>query len=414
MQTVKRSAIFLVSLGALFEFYEFLIRVSPSVMHAALTTSFHIDATIFGTISAAYFYTYTPMQPFVGILVDHFRIRFVLSIALAICITGTLLAVFANNYLILIIARLIQGLGSAFAFVGALRLAAILLPANKFALFSGICASIGFIGAAFGQVSLSLFVQHYGWRFTMVIIFILGLALLVTLWFKLRVKLNENNPNMQHHTLKSVLTELFIITKSLRMWLVGITGSLMYMPTTVFAGLWGISYFQRTHQFSEHAAATLSSAIFFGLAIGAPTVGWLADKTGRHILIMTITAFLATLLILPILYLTSLPYFIILLLLFIFGLLISSQVLTFTIAKNNCPPWAVGNAVAFINTLAMFGGLLLQRGFGELLDLGWDGKMVNHTRYYSLHDYKLVALMVPICLLVAFFISLPLIKRDVK
>ena len=54
-QTLTRFAIVVVILGALFYCYEYFLRVSPTVMQIQLMQHFHLDATLFGGLSAYYF-----------------------------------------------------------------------------------------------------------------------------------------------------------------------------------------------------------------------------------------------------------------------------------------------------------------------------------------------------------------------
>ena len=58
------------------------------------------------------------------------------------------------------------GFGSAFAFVGVLKLATIWLPPDRFALVSGLAMALGQVGAILGNLALTSLVVHQGWRQT--------------------------------------------------------------------------------------------------------------------------------------------------------------------------------------------------------------------------------------------------------
>ena len=66
-------------LGALYYAYEYLLRITPSVMEHALREHFSLSATGFGLLSAFYYYAYVPMQVPVGVLMDRFGPRRLLS-----------------------------------------------------------------------------------------------------------------------------------------------------------------------------------------------------------------------------------------------------------------------------------------------------------------------------------------------
>ena len=133
--TIRPMAYLIFFLGAFFYCYEYFLRIAPAVMSASLMRSFHLDATLFGTLSAFYFYAYTPMQLCVGIIVDRFSTRRVLMVAILACTLGSFMVGSTHVYAIAAIGRFLQGFGSAFALVGGLKLVAIWMPARRLAFF---------------------------------------------------------------------------------------------------------------------------------------------------------------------------------------------------------------------------------------------------------------------------------------
>lgn len=81
---------FLCGLAALFYCYEYLLRIAPSVMSTELMQYYALNATAFGNLFAVYYYIYTPMQIPVGLMLDRFGARFLLTFATLICAMGTL------------------------------------------------------------------------------------------------------------------------------------------------------------------------------------------------------------------------------------------------------------------------------------------------------------------------------------
>ena len=60
--------------------------------------SFNITASGVGVLAAFYLYSYAPMQLPVGVLMDHFGIKKVLSWASIICGCGAIIFAFSNQY----------------------------------------------------------------------------------------------------------------------------------------------------------------------------------------------------------------------------------------------------------------------------------------------------------------------------
>ena len=87
-------------LGALYYAYEYLLRISPSVMEPSLRSHFNLSATGFGLLSALYYYAYVPMQLPVGVLMDRFGPRRLLTVACLICVIGTFMFSGTNIFVI--------------------------------------------------------------------------------------------------------------------------------------------------------------------------------------------------------------------------------------------------------------------------------------------------------------------------
>ena len=67
--------------GATFFFYAWVLRVAPSVMVEELMRDFAVGAGVLGHLSAAYFYGYAGMQIPVGLLLDRFGPRRLMTVA---------------------------------------------------------------------------------------------------------------------------------------------------------------------------------------------------------------------------------------------------------------------------------------------------------------------------------------------
>ena len=137
LQTRKisnRYAWFMCGLAAVFYAYEYILRVLPSVLVPSLMQTLQIGTTQIGIIASLYYLTYTPMQLFVGTMMDHFGVRWPLTIATIACAMG----IYIFSFPVLLYTKLgmlLIGFGSAFAFVGVLKLASDWLPERYFALY---------------------------------------------------------------------------------------------------------------------------------------------------------------------------------------------------------------------------------------------------------------------------------------
>ncbi len=109
-------------LAAVFYCYEYYLRVAPSVMGDELKLTFNLSEAAFGHLAACYYYAYTPMQIPVGMLLDRFGVRKILTIACLLCALGTYFFAATEIFSVAQISRFMIGFGSAFAYVGVLKI----------------------------------------------------------------------------------------------------------------------------------------------------------------------------------------------------------------------------------------------------------------------------------------------------
>ncbi len=206
-------------LGALFYCYEYLLRIEPSVMVPELMRKFQLSAEEFGFITSLYYIAYTPMQIVVGMMTDIMGPRKMLTIAVLICALGSLL--FGSTDLVWLAGtgRFLVGFGSAFAFVGVLKLAAIWLPSSRFALFAGLATALGMIGAMMGVVQLSSLVETLGWEKTVFVGTVIGFLLVPVIW--LVVRDTHGDPEfmepLERVTFREALSGVWLIAKNIQM-----------------------------------------------------------------------------------------------------------------------------------------------------------------------------------------------------
>lgn len=409
IQTMQsKSAIFgwiMCTFGALFYCYEYLLRISPSVMTNDLMGSFAITAGALGNLIAFYYYIYTPMQLPVGVLMDRFGPKRLLVFACLICAFGSYLFASATHTSVIAIARLLVGFGSAFAFVGVLKLAAIWLPKNRFGMVCGLATALGMVGAMIGDIAMANIVNHHGWRSTVMYSAIVGVVLAIVILFVMK-EAGSHTDSHEKTTFKHLLPDLYQLIKNPQIWLNGIIGCLLYLPTSAFAELWGVPYLQSTFDFSRQNAAAAVSMIFLGWAIGGPIAGFISDRVRLRRLPIIIGSIVAALLILVLLYSHDLSKFSVYTILFIFGAFSSAQVLVFAVGREISPAKLSGTSVALTNMLVMLGGVIFQPVVGILLDTRWNGLKANGVPIYTVSDYKFALIILPIGLALSAILML--------
>lgn len=409
-QVSRRSMILgwvICSLGAVFYCYEYLLRIEPSVMVPELMHKFHLSAEEFGFITSLYYLAYTPMQVIVGLLTDILGPRKTLTGAVLVCALGSLLFGSTDYIWLAGTGRFLIGFGSAFAFVGVLKLAGIWLPRSRFALFAGLATALGMLGGMMGSVQLSNLVGSIGWQQTVFIGTILGFLLVPIIW--LVVRDTHGDPEfmepLERVTLVEALRGVVSIAGNLQMWYCGVIGLSLYMSLSVFAELWGVNFLQKTYGYTAQQASYANALVFGGWLVGAPFVGWFSDKLRSRRIPLMLGCICSGICFLAVLFLTPQSPWMVYLLMFLFGFFSSAEVVCFAIGRENCPFHMAGSAVSFVNMLVMFGGMVFSPLVGRLLDQNWTGHMLDGLRIYSSGNYRGALMMIPIGLLIGLILT---------
>lgn len=399
-------------LGCLFYFYEFLLQVSPNVMSTELMHDFSITSHALGVLIGAYFYSYALMQIPGGVLMDYFGPRRLLTLATTICALSTIAFGMTDHLAMACFARFMIGFGSAFAAVGAMKLAASWFPAEKFALLTGLMMTIGTLGAIFGQTPLALLIDALGWRQSMLFmgvagLFIAALIFIVTTDAPNALTLSNDASKEKEPPL---IVSLVSLIKNKQLWLIALYGGLIYMATPVLCGLWGVPFLMYKLHITKAVAANYSSLILVGWAVASPFWGIFSSRIGRRkppLYIAAIGSLLTSLLFLYAPITSGLGMEIVL---FAFGVFSSAFLPAFAVAKELCNRRYVATSLSFMNMLNMIGAAAAEPTIGYVLDRFWKGDTLNHVRIYPLEAYQFALSFLPIGMFIALLL-LPYVRE---
>ena len=211
---------------------------------------------------------------------DRYGPRRLLALACVCSVIGTYLFAGSHSIAVAQFGRFLVGFGAAFAFVGALKLATIWLPPNRFALISGLITSLGMIGAMAGDILLRGLVDDLGWKMTTYTTAGAGIILAIAIWAVVRdVNPSPTHPHyhVQRMHFHDLLRGLWGALRNPQIWFNGMIGFLLYLSLSAFAELWGIPYLEQARGLSRMHAANANAMIFLGWAIGGPCWGLFSD-----------------------------------------------------------------------------------------------------------------------------------------
>jgi MFS family permease len=384
------------ALGATFFAYAFFQRFAPSPMGADLMRDFAVSGAILGNLSAFYFYSYASLQIPVGIMMDYWGPRRVLTWAAMIAGAGSLLFGTAESVFTAYLGRALIGAGVGFAWVGTLKLITIWFPLNRFAFVSGLAAMIGLLGSIASQAPLAHAVAAVGWRWTLIWAAVFAFVLGAAIWFIVRDGATGErvSPAARRAELMAGLRRT---VRNRQTWVIALFGGCITAPQACFAGLWGVPYFMGVYGLDRPEAAWVASMLLFGWAAGLPTVGWVSDRIKRRRLPMIVGTSMGLITLSAAIYVPGLPLWSVMALLVVNGFFSACMVLSYATSREHNPPAAAGAAVAFVNMSVMAVPAVFQPIIGLILDWNWDGTLDAGARLYSTDAYHLAFLSLVGC-----------------
>ena len=397
-----------------FYIYQFVLRVSPSLIVDDLMIFFQLDASSVARFSALSMYSYSLLQIPSGILADIFGVRRVILTSIVCCITGVFLFVSSQHLFLAQAGRLLLGAGSAAAFLCVSKIATQWFPPTRRASLLGFTMALGTVGAYAGNTLLSHLILSVGWRHSLLITNVFGIIVLIVSFIFIPKNSPhtdaENTDDSRQNAIREVLGHFVLICKTPMFWIYSISALGLYLCLSVIADLWGTSLVMETYHVTKQSAARSVTLIYVGLCLGSITLTFIADYIKRRqILIqlallglvgLTSTLFYASHLSLPAL---STLFFLI-------GFCGGAEMLCFASICEMMNKKLAGTLTGFMNCVVMLGGALIAEQVGRLLDFFWEGGISDQgIRIYSAEDYRkalsLVIIVIAMCAVTSLFLK---------
>ena len=263
----------------LFYFMEYAVRSAPSVMLPELTTAFELKTVGLSSLIGLYYYTYALFAVVAGAALDRWGAKYVIPIGVLILAVGT--AIFGvSDSAIASLGRLMQGAGAAFAFVAAVYLAAHGLPAKYLATAVGLTQCMGMLGGSAGQFVAAPLIHgtmpwQQLWLYAGVITLAIGVAMFIA-------TPHEQKSEGARASVWSAFAPYKIVLTNPQSYLCGLCGGLLFLPTTVGAMTWGVSFLESGWHVGYAEAVDRAAIVAMGWVVGAPMLGYIADLLGRR------------------------------------------------------------------------------------------------------------------------------------
>ena len=413
---------------ATFTVYEFFIRVTPNAILGQLQEDLNASPGSIASSMSVYLWVYAPMQLLVGVLFDRYGTKYIVSTAAVICGVGCIIFSQADGLVAAGVGRGFIGIGSAFAFVGAVYVATVWFRPHQLAMITGITVAAGMIGDSIGQVPITELVAISSWQQVVFVSGMIGLAIgfimLVVIpkrpaWFKKQFEQEQ----LDQAKRPGLATCLALVLKNRRIWLIGAISAILYLPISILAALWGTTYLEKTMGIDAVSSSTLITALLIGFMIGCPVVGKLSDHFGNRtvpLILGAVGGFLAMglFLLAPQMNMATM-----LVILFFMGLCTSTQSIAFAVAIEISPRSLAATAVGVCNFITMLAAAGLQNAIGWILNaLIRDDSAATAVKAEASHsydhvtpaDFTIAMLALPALFLVCIVLCLMLKRSNTR
>lgn len=385
----------------IFYMYQYTFRIYPNLLEEPIKLAFKIHAQSFGSIGALYLLAYSLFQIPLGIIVDRFGVKRVVLISILLCISGVAAFRFTNIFIIAQVGRVFMGLGSAAAFMCALKVIADHFPPGKRGFLMGLTLTFGTMSPLLTGAFISYTAIHSDWRHILDAMMLFGCALFTLIFFLMRSeeKSEYEKQNIPH--ISEVLANVVKLIMDRNIVVYSMLAVGLYTPLSALADVWGVSFLKQKYQLTPFIAGQISDMLFLGLSAGSLILPWYCEK--KNIINKALFVCLGFLLILfSILIYGTISVKTVVVCILLIGFFSGAEMMCFTEALNVSDHKNSGEIIGVVNTLNMIGGAFIQWLIGMLLDYKWDGTFQeNGLRYYSSESYAYaltsVVVMIAIC-----------------
>jgi len=280
VQQTVYSILFTISLAHFIN--DMLQSVIPSI-YPLIKQRFSLNFTQIGLITFTYQITASILQPFVGLYTDKKPKPYSLAIGMGFTLSGLMLASFAGNFYIMLMAVSLIGIGSSIFHPESSRVAH-LASGGKKGLAQSIFQLGGNAGSAIGPLLAALIVIPYGQSNVIWFCLIAFAGILVLLriakWYAERLSFNAKNKNAKETVQLNISKRRVIL--SLGILLVLIFSKYFYLASiTSYYTFFLINKFHLSIQQSQIYLFMFLGSVAAGTLFGGP----LGDRFGRKYII---------------------------------------------------------------------------------------------------------------------------------
>jgi MFS family permease len=345
-------------------------RSSLAVAGLAASDRFGISAAALSTFVMLQLVVYAGMQVPVGLLLDRFGPRRILTIGVVVLTVAQAGFAFADSFAVALAARVLVGLGDAMTFVCVLRLVNTWFPSRRIPLVTQLTGVLGQTGAIVAAAPMAWSLRELGWTPTYLAAASIGLFLLVALLVVVHDE--PGSPRvlgapLSWPTVRASLAESWRHPGTrLGFWVHFTT----QFSATTLGLLWGYPFFVRGEGRTSAEAGALLTLLVLAVMVAGPVLAWAItrDPWQRSSIVLGIVWSIVAVWTAVLLWPGAAPTWLLVVLVVVVGVGGPASMIGFDLGRSFNPPDRLGAATGIINQGGFVASLLLVVGVGLVLD----------------------------------------------
>lgn len=252
----------------------YIDRGAIAIASPQLKPELGLTNTQYGYAVSAFFWTYVPLQLFIGYACDRWCVYRLIAAGIGLWAISTLAMGLVGGLATLILFRVLLGVGESITFPGASKvIARHVAPQNRGTANSVVAAGIA-LGPVVGTFAGGMMVANYGWR-TMFVVFGLITLLWIVPWM-----LSARRLPTYGAAPVSERVDIWRVAKSRAVWAMGI-GHFGATYPLYFIIIWVPLFLTKSRGFSITDMTYLATLGFLAQAASALLQGWWSDRAVR-------------------------------------------------------------------------------------------------------------------------------------
>lgn len=348
-------------------------RVSTTVISPELSQDLNLTASQLGFLSSAFFYAFAVCQLPLGMALDRFGPRVVVTVLNLFGVAGAILFALAQTAAQSYWARIFMGVGMSCNLMGILTLIAAWFPVNRFATLNGLFTGIGVLGNLLAATPLALLAHSLGWRKSFVLFG--AINALQVLGFFLIVRDRPPTQPRPDPVIGNPLKGLKTVLSLPVFWFISTGTFFRYGSVMALQGLWAGPYLINALGVDILTTGNALLLLGVGYMIGLPLFGRISDHLVRSRKKVVLPSFgVMALLILALSFMPKgIPVFWIYCWFLAMGLASAPGQIMYSHIKELVPAPVMATAMTGVNLFTMLGAAFVMQAMGLVVDTGPQG-----------------------------------------